>query len=76
MNLSWLIDTGATLSAVKYKYIRQQNIKIIHDRTNINGIGGSIEAIGYVNLKLQVANESIIHIFLFFIPCHALRQEF
>lgn len=51
---SWLIVTGATISAVKYSYIKNQNVPITRDSMIIKGIGGNLESIGYVKLKIQI----------------------
>lgn len=41
----WLVDTGATISAIKFRYIVEQGIQIHNKTTTINGIGGSVQAI-------------------------------
>lgn len=49
---SWLVDTGATISALKYKYILEHTIPIQKEDIVINGIGGKVHAIGYVYITL------------------------
>lgn len=62
---SFLIDTGASISAIEYKQVSQFNIPIHKEQLTINGIGGSIEAIGYVYLTLTdgITSESADHVF-------------
>lgn len=50
----WLIDTGASLSAVKYETICELNIPITKDRIRIKGIGGSLVTEGFIYMKLTV----------------------
>ena len=46
---TWLIDTGASISAIKYKHIAELNAPIQKGKLVVNGIGGKIEAIGFVS---------------------------
>lgn len=41
----WLIDTGASISAIQQKYVAKLNIPFYKGKCTVNGIGGSIEAI-------------------------------
>lgn len=70
---TWLIDTGATISAVKYDFIVNQNIPIHKKKTIINGIGGSVQSIGYVYLQLSANGETLRHPFHVFhsLPCRS-----
>lgn len=56
---TWLIDSGATISAIKYEYIKKHNIKMHFSDLQICGIGGNIKAIGYTYLRLQLGNDVI-----------------
>lgn len=68
---SWLIDTGASISAVKYKHVLELNIPIHKKAFSVNGIGGSIRAIGSVCLQLTSGDFSVSHEFYVFnsLPC-------
>lgn len=77
----WLIDTGATISAIKYAHVAEQNIPIHVGNTMINGIGGKVRAMGYVNIDLNIENHVLNHRFFVFesLPCKAhgiLGQDF
>lgn len=71
---SWLIDTGATISALKYKYALDHNLPIYKDNIIINGIGGKIQPIGYTYLHLNNGNNFFIHRFYLFetLPCQSV----
>lgn len=59
-----LVDTGASLSAVKHDAIMSLREFIHPITTNINGIGGTITSTGYVRLTLHnESNESFTHNF-------------
>jgi hypothetical protein len=78
---SLLIDTGASISVVKYKHILEQNIPIHIEKTCVNGIGGKVQSIGYVYLHLVIENHRLIHKFYVFktLPCKGsgiLGQDF
>lgn len=84
-NYSFLIDTGASICAIKYKHVIGLNIPLHKEIIKINGIGGSIEAIGYVYLTLSNCYDSPGHSFehKFYVfnslPCKAhaiLGQDF
>jgi hypothetical protein len=53
----WLVDTGATISAMKYEYAKKLNLRIVYDSMSIKGIGGRIKSIGYTTLLLRIENE-------------------
>lgn len=79
----WLLDTGASLSAVKKSFFETNSFyyKIIKDELLINGVGGKLRAIGYVYLKLQTERCSFVHKFYVFedLPCKSvgiLGQDF
>lgn len=59
----WLIDTGASVSAVKYEAVCQLNIPIIEENITINGIGGSLETLGYVYIDLCIKQQIFKHKF-------------
>lgn len=71
--LHWLLDTGASISAIEYKYIKRYKIPIHKEITAINGLGGSVETIGYVCLNLQYKENIFSHRFFVFhsLPCRA-----
>ena len=80
-NESWLVDTGASISALKYEHAHEWRIPIHKDGLVINGVGGKIQAIGYVLLKLVVSDQMITHKFYVFesLPCKSngiLGQDF
>ena len=64
----WLVDTGASISAVKRNFLRNNALccKIIKEELVINGVGGSLRAIGYVYLKLEYGRCSFMHKFYIF----------
>jgi hypothetical protein len=69
----WLIDTGASISALKYKHIAALNIPFHKQKCTVNGIGGTIEAIGYIYVQLVANGESFDHKIYIFnsLPCLA-----
>lgn len=69
----WLIDTGASISAIQQKYVAKLNIPFYKGKCTVNGIGGSIEAIGYVVLQLVANGETFHHKIYVFdsLPCLA-----
>lgn len=80
-SFSWLIDTGATISAIKYKHVLDFSIPIYKESVTINGIGGKVQAIGYVYLQLSIDGYTFDHKFYVFdtLPCKAhgiLGQDF
>lgn len=68
---TWLIDTGASISAIKSKHLEEQNIAFHIQKSCISGIGGSIEAKGYVWITLEAAGIYFRHKFFVFdvLPC-------
>lgn len=70
---NFLLDTGASISAVKYKHIIAQNIPIHKENLVVSGLGGKINAIGYVCLDLLIGDQIINHQFYVFdsLPCKA-----
>lgn len=68
---SWLIDTGASLFAVKYENLIAFNIPFQIEKLCIRGIGGNIHSKGYVYLKLKVNDIELTHKFYVFenLPC-------
>lgn len=78
---SFLLDTGASISALKYKNVLKYSIPIHRDNIVINGIGGKVQAIGYVYLQLSIGEHYISHKFYVFhsLPCAAhglIGQDF
>lgn len=78
---SWLLDTGATISALKYKHALEHNLPIHNEKIIINGIGGKVHAIGYTYLKLRSDDKLFRHKFYVFdsLPCKAsgiIGQDF
>lgn len=52
------MDTGAPISGIKHKHIEEKNISYSKKRSStINGVGGRVEAIGYVFLSLEAEDE-------------------
>lgn len=79
--LDLLVDTGASISVIKYKHVREQNIPIHKENILVNGIGGEIRSIGYAYLDLFLGNQILQHKFYVFkyLPCKAdgiLGQDF
>lgn len=79
----WLVDTGASLSAIKLDFLRFSSLchKIIRDELVVNGVGGSLKAIGYIYLELRYKQYSFKHKFHVFdtLPCKSvglLGQDF
>lgn len=60
---NWLVDTGASLSAVKYDTLQQHNIPFQIGHVKINGVCGELCSIGFVDLRLSFMNEYFIHRF-------------
>ena len=65
-SLYYLIDSGASLSALKYKHAIQYNIPIHNENIVINGLGGKVHAIGYVYLMLNLGGRNVSHKFYVF----------
>lgn len=51
---SWLLDTGATLSAIELKHLASKNIPFHKERVRINGIGGAVYTEGYLELEHKI----------------------
>lgn len=68
---SLLIDTGASISAIKYKHVLEQNIPIHKQNISVIGIGGKVQSIGYVYLNFFCRNQVLAHKFYVFdsLPC-------
>lgn len=62
----FLVDSGASLSAYNYSDALEYNIPIHKENININGLGGTVQAIGYVYLPLTVGDRNISHKFYLF----------
>lgn len=78
---SWLIDTGASISAVRYDVIRYLQIPFQIESLYINGIGGKVESKGYVYLYLNYCSHIFKQKFYIFdsLPCKTdgiLGQDF
>lgn len=67
----WLIDTGASLSVVKYDTISSWNISIHPERILIKGIGGKLQTEGYVHIPIVICGKEYVHKFyvLKYLPC-------
>lgn len=63
---SYLVDTGASLSACKYKHVLNNGIPIHNENIFVNGLGGKVQAIGYVYLNLYLGSLRIRHKFYVF----------
>lgn len=59
----WLIDTGASLSAVKYETVVALRVPIIRQNIRIKGIGGHLNTEGYVYINLSTNGMEIRHKF-------------
>lgn len=55
----WLVDTGASISAIKYKQLLELGIPYHKETSIIRGIGGNVEAIGYVYLTFIVKDDVV-----------------
>lgn len=77
----WLLDTGASISAIKYKHVLEQQIEYYKENISINGIGGKVITIGYCYLNLNLNDYHLRHKFYVFeylpIKAHGIiGQEF
>lgn len=72
--LEWLVDTGASLSAIKYECLENINARIYNSKLEVNGIGGSLRSEGFVYLKLEYNNKYFEHKFYVFrnLPCKTI----
>lgn len=76
-----LIDTGASVSAIKYECVQRLRVPYHKESVTIKGIGGEIFTEGFVYLTLNYNNTSFLHKFLIFknLPCQTdgiLGQDF
>lgn len=76
-----LVDTGASLSVVKYEAIGDWNIPIHPECITINGIGGKSTTDGYVYLSFSICGKEFKHKFYVLknLPCvqdGIIGQEF
>lgn len=76
-----LIDTGASVSAIRHDSIERLRIPYHKESVNIKGIGGEIFSEGYVFLDLEYNGYIFTHKFLIFksLPCKTdgiLGQDF
>lgn len=62
----FLVDSGASISACTYKHAIECNIPIHKENVTVNGLGGSVQAIGYLFLPLTFNNETFNHKFFVF----------
>lgn len=53
---SWLLDTGASLSAISKKVLPEEGYTLYKDNIVINGMGGKTYSEGYVYLTLNTQN--------------------
>lgn len=51
---SFLVDSGAPLSAVTYKHAIEFSIPLHKENVIINGLGGQVQTIGYVYVPLSI----------------------
>lgn len=51
--LNFLIDTGASLCAIKYECLNSSN-RIYEENLEIRGIGGYVSSVGYIFLNLEL----------------------
>ncbi|KAH9645165.1 hypothetical protein HF086_005710 [Spodoptera exigua] len=76
-----LVDTGASLSVVKYETIRDWNIPLQPECITINGIGGKSTTDGYVYIPFSICGKEFKHKFYVLknLPCiqdGIIGQEF
>ena len=60
---NWLVDTGASLSAVKYDTLLQHNIPYQIGQVRINGVCGELCSVGFVDLRLTIRNQEFVNRF-------------
>lgn len=53
-----MIDSGASISAVKLDTIRHMNLELTHCVESVNGIGGQLQTLGYVFINLSINGQS------------------
>lgn len=66
VSFNWLIDTGASLSVIKYESLLQLNKPYHKERIDIKGIGGNITSEGYIYLRLSYNGRKYSHKFYVF----------
>lgn len=76
-----LVDTGASMSVIKYDVIRDRNIPIHSKRVAVNGIGGTSYTEGYVYIPVTLCGIEFKHKFYVLknLPCiqdGLIGQEF
>lgn len=81
LELELLIDTGASLSAIKYEILDLTSLILHKSELSINGIGGILKSEGFVYLPLKYEGFNFSHKFHVFknLPCKAigiLGQDF
>lgn len=60
---SWLVDTGASLSAIRYEKLIQLNIPFQLGSIKINGVCGELYSEGFVHLSLTLNGKQFVHKF-------------
>lgn len=63
ISCSWLVDTGASLSAIQYETLHQNNIPFQKGNVTINGVCGELCSIGFVDLTLSYKDVEFVHRF-------------
>lgn len=76
-----LLDTGASLSAIRYDTFCKLNLRLNKNKITINGIGGSLISLGYIYLNLISNGIHFNHKFYVFknLPCRSsgiIGQDF
>lgn len=68
---SFLVDSGASMSALKHETVLRWNLPVHTERISINGIGGKVQSIGYVFVTLNLNGEEFEHKFyvIDYLPC-------
>lgn len=57
------MDTGASISLVKYETVSQCGIPIQTEKLRITGIGGHTEALGFVYISFYIDGQEFVHKF-------------
>lgn len=67
----WLVDTGASLSAVKLEAIQSWNLPIHPEHITVKGLCGRLETEGFVYIPLSIYDKVLTHKFYVFknLPC-------
>lgn len=68
---SFLVDSGASMSVLKYETVKRWNVPMHHECIHIKGIGGKVQSIGYVYLTLNINGQVFEHKFhvIDYLPC-------